>query len=72
MSRCSRSPRAAPSAEDALCEVWFAILALVWIAQMIAPSTRRKMAGYGQGQARNVTNRGRQTQEVVEAGKGGR
>ena len=42
-------PRAAPTAEDALCEVWFAILALVWIAQMIAPSTRRKMAGYGQG-----------------------
>ena len=42
-------PRAALSAEDALCEVWFAILALVWIAQMIAPSTRRKMAGYGQG-----------------------
>ena len=42
-------PRAAPSAEDILCEVWFAILALVWIAQMIAPSTRRKMAGYGQG-----------------------
>ena len=49
MSRCSRSPRAAPSAEDALCEVWFAILALVWIAQMIAPSTRRRIAGYGQG-----------------------
>ncbi len=42
-------PRAAPTAEDVLCEVWFAILALVWIAQMIAPSTRRKMAGYGQG-----------------------
>jgi len=32
-----------------LCEVWFAILALVWTAQMIAPSARRRSAGYGQG-----------------------
>jgi len=42
-------PRAVHNSTDVLCEVWFAILALVWIAQMIAPSARRRRAGYGQG-----------------------
>ena len=42
-------PRAVATSTDVLCEVWFAILALVWIAQMIAPSARRRRAGYGQG-----------------------
>ena len=42
-------PRAVSTSTDVLCEVWFAILALVWIAQMIAPSARRRRAGYGQG-----------------------
>ena len=34
---------------DELCEVWFTIMALVWITQMMAPSARRLAAGYGQG-----------------------
>ena len=42
-------PRSVSTSTDVLCEVWFAILALVWIAQMIAPSARRRRAGYGQG-----------------------
>ena len=42
-------PRAVHDAVDTLCEVWFTIMALVWITQMIKPSARRKQAGYGQG-----------------------
>ena len=42
-------PRAVLDATDALCEVWFAILMLVWVSQMIKPANRRKRAGYGQG-----------------------
>jgi hypothetical protein len=42
-------PRAVTTATDALCEIWFTILALVWIAQMMAPSARRRRAGYEQG-----------------------
>ena len=42
-------PRAVASALDVLCEVWFTILAIVWITQMIAPSARRAQAGYTQG-----------------------
>ena len=42
-------PRAVVSAVDVLCEVWFTILAIVWITQMIAPSARRAQAGYTQG-----------------------
>ena len=42
-------PRSVATSTDVLCEVWFAIMALVWIAQMIAPSARRRRAGYEQG-----------------------
>ena len=42
-------PRSVHTSTDVLCEVWFAIMALVWIAQMIAPSARRRRAGYQQG-----------------------
>ena len=42
-------PRSVTTSTDVLCEVWFAIMALVWIAQMIAPSARRRRAGYEQG-----------------------
>lgn len=34
---------------DAVREIWFCIMALVWISQMMAPSARRRHAGYGQG-----------------------
>jgi len=61
-----------------LCEVWFAILALVWTAQMIAPSARRRRAGYGQGMPtsallalygwrRVMRDCGRYTPDLVEA-----
>ena len=43
------TPRKAPSAVDQLRETYFTIMALMWIAQMMAPSTRRQMAGYDQG-----------------------
>jgi hypothetical protein len=43
-------PRSVRTAADALCEVWFTVMALAWISKMIAPSARRKAAGYGQGQ----------------------
>ena len=42
-------PRAVFTALDVRREVMYFILMLVWISQMIAPSARRKSAGYGQG-----------------------
>ena len=42
-------PRAVATVVDELCEVWFTIMALVWITQMMAPSARRLAEGYGQG-----------------------
>jgi hypothetical protein len=42
-------PRTVATDTDVLCEVWFTIMALVWIAQMIKPSARRLHAGYEQG-----------------------
>ena len=41
-------PRAATTACDTLREVYFFVLALVWITQMMKPSSRRKRAGYEQ------------------------
>jgi hypothetical protein len=42
-------PREVLTTTDVMCEVWFTIMALVWITQMMAPSSRRLAAGYGQG-----------------------
>lgn len=42
-------PREAPTAVDQLRETYFTIMAIMWIAQMMAPSSRRRQAGFGQG-----------------------
>ena len=42
-------PRDVFTDADVLCEIWFTTMALIWVAQMIAPSARRRAAGYGQG-----------------------
>ena len=41
-------PRAASSAFDAMRETYFAVCLLVWVAQMMSPSARRRAAGYGE------------------------
>jgi hypothetical protein len=40
-------PRASTTAPNAPGEIWFTMLALIWIAQMMRPSARRKRRGYG-------------------------
>ena len=42
-------PRAATTAAEVTREIYFTIMALVWIAHMMAPSVRRRRQGYGQG-----------------------
>ena len=42
-------PRAVESTLESMREAYFAMLALLWIARMMPPSSRRKAQGYGQG-----------------------
>ena len=42
-------PREARTAAEVTREIYFTIMALVWIAHMMAPSLRRRRQGYGQG-----------------------
>ena len=42
-------PRNVVSTFEVMREVYFTIMALVWVAQHMAPSSRRKQQGYQQG-----------------------
>jgi hypothetical protein len=42
-------PRAVTTKFEEMREAWFTVMALMWIAQMMAPSARRRREGYGQG-----------------------